>query len=446
MTLVGAGLPPRLAGWEPLLAHGVGGRTDLPVPTWMVGYGAAAVLIVSFAGLAVFWRQPKLEGARPGAVVAGGTPFSRAGLIAMRAIGVALFVVVLASALFGSDEPLGNLAPTAVYVTFWVGLTVLCAFLGDLYALLDPYETLGAGFDPLDDRPYRAGMWPAAAGLFAFVWLELVYEDGSRPIVVGIFLVLLSAVVLVGVFRFGRRFLTEANPFRAWFGLIGAMAPFGDDGRGRVRARWPLAGLAHLRPTAGMAPLVMVALGSTGFDGLTRTTWWADLSGDADGFEYHALGTAGLLGAILFVTVLYLASMKVAEVLTARAAGGAMGLAGAFAHSLVPIAWAYAVAHYVSLLLFEGQLFFALLSDPFGRGWDLFGTADNRIDFTAVSTTTISWLQVAAIVVGHVAGVVLAHDRALALFPAKHATRSQYPLLVVMVLFTVGGLALLLGG
>jgi hypothetical protein len=213
-----------------------------------------------------------------------------------------------------------------------------------------------------------------------------------------------------------------------------------------VRARWPLVGLARLQPMNGLLAVVMVALGSTGFDGITRTTWWSDLSGDLDGFAYHALGTAGLLGAIAFVIALYLGSMKVAAVLTAGKAGGAVALADRFVHSLVPIAWAYAVAHYVSLLLFEGQAFFALLSDPFGRGWDLFGSADNRIDFTAVSTTTISWLQVAAIVAGHVAGVVLAHDRALVLFPGKQATKSQYPLLVVMVLFTVGGLALLLGG
>ena len=430
----------------PILAHGVGGRTDLPVPTWMVGYGAAAVLLVSFAALVVFWRKPTLEAMRPGPIVAGGAPTSRIGLAAMRAIGVGLFVLVVAAALFGADEPLGNLAPTATYITFWVGLTILCALVGDLYALLDPYETLGSGFDPLDDRPYRAGMWPAAAGLFGFVWLELVYDEGSRPRVLGIAIVVLTIVVLAGTFRYGRRFLLYGNPFRAWFGLLGAMAPLGDDGRGHVRARWPLVGLARLRPMPGLLAVVMVALGSTGFDGITRTTWWSDLSGDLDGFAYHALGTAGLLAAIALVAALYLASMQIAAMLTARAAGGVRVLAGSFVHSLVPIAWAYAVAHYVSLLLFEGQAFFALLSDPFGRGWNLFGTADNRIDFTAVSTTTISWMQVAAIVVGHVAGVVLAHDRALVLFPAKLATRSQYPLLVVMVLFTVGGLVLLLGG
>jgi hypothetical protein len=112
---------------------------------------------------------------------------------------------------------------------------------------------------------------------------------------------------------------------------------------------------------------------------------------------------------------------------------------------LVPIAFAYALAHYFSLLVFEGQSAIALASDPFGQGWDLFGTAGNAVNFTLVSTTVIAYVQASGIIAGHVAGVVVAHDRALALFPDREATRSQYPLLVAMVLFTVGGLALLLG-
>jgi len=112
----------------------------------------------------------------------------------------------------------------------------------------------------------------------------------------------------------------------------------------------------------------------------------------------------------------------------------------------VPIVLAYAVAHYFSLLLLEGQSAVSLISNPLGRGWDLFGTADRRVNFTLVTPLTVAYVQCGAIVVGHVAGVVVAHDRALALFDQRLATRSQYPLLAAMVLFTVGGLLLLLGG
>ena len=121
-------------------------------------------------------------------------------------------------------------------------------------------------------------------------------------------------------------------------------------------------------------------------------------------------------------------------------------LARAFAHSLVPIAFAYSVAHYFSLLVLEGQGIIALLSDPFGAGWDLFGTRGRAVDFNLLSPTAIAWVQAGAIVVGHVVAVVVAHDRALARFPSHQAVKAQLPLLVAMVLFTVGGLFLLLGG
>jgi hypothetical protein len=116
-----------------------------------------------------------------------------------------------------------------------------------------------------------------------------------------------------------------------------------------------------------------------------------------------------------------------------------------FVASLVPIALAYAVAHYFSLFMIEGQSAIALVSDPFGRGWDLFGTATHVVDLAIVSTATIAWVQVAAIVIGHVAGVVVAHDLAVEDMPQRTAVRSQYPMLLVMIAYTVGGLALLLG-
>jgi hypothetical protein len=142
------------------------------------------------------------------------------------------------------------------------------------------------------------------------------------------------------------------------------------------------------------------------------------------------------------VALLYLGAMRIASAMTGRPT---LTLADDFVHSLVPIALAYAVAHYFSLLVLEGQAALALVSDPFGQGWDLFGTADWSIDYTLVSPNTIAYVQVGAIVAGHVAGVVLAHDRALARLPKAVATRSQYPLLAVMVAYTVGGLGLLLG-
>lgn len=150
---------------------------------------------------------------------------------------------------------------------------------------------------------------------------------------------------------------------------------------------------------------------------------------------------------LIFLIAIVLAAWLGAARITARLADRTPSeIVDAFTHSLVPIVLGYAVAHYFSLLVFEGQTFLALASDPFSRGWDLFGTFNNTIDYSVVSTRTIAYVQVAAIVLGHLAGVVVAHDRAVELFDPLVARRSQYPMLAVMILFTVGGLFLLLGG
>ena len=432
-----------------LVAHGIGGRTDLPLSVWMFGYGAAAALVVSFAALAVFWPTARLEGERrPGtdAVVADEEhPTSGIGGVGLRILGVVLLVVVLGAAAFGDELVSRNLAPVAVYVLFWVGLTIVCSLVVDVWnAGLNPFATLGSAVAPVEPKPYSLGHWPAAAGLLVFVWVELVYPDRAEPRALALLIVAATAAALVGAVRWGRPWLREGETFAAWFGLLGGMAPFGRDrAEDRIRLRPPLVGLARTLPRPGTVALVLVALGSTAFDGMTRSSIWGGLVDGRSRWGVVPVATAGLLFAIAVVAVLYLGAMRVASSMTGRAT---LELADDFVHSLVPIAVAYAVAHYFSLLVLEGQAAIALVSDPFGQWWDLFGTADRPIDYTLVSPNAIAYVQVGAIVAGHVAGVVLAHDRALARFPKATATRSQYPLLVAMVAFTVGGLGLLLGG
>jgi hypothetical protein len=255
-------------------------------------------------------------------------------------------------------------------------------------------------------------------------------------------IVLYTAAVLAGVARWGREWLRQGEGFTVFFGVLAHMAPLYADSEGHVLLRPPLAGLVGLRPDAATQALVIVALGSTSFDGLSRTRFWIDLTRNLGSTQQALLATVGLIWAVSIVTLAFVGAMRITGRLQRRRHPD---LAAAFVHSLVPIAFAYALAHYFSLLVFEGQSAIALASDPLGRGWNLFGTAGNAVDFTAVSTTTIAYVQASGIVAGHVAGVVVAHDRAVALFASRDATRSQYPLLAAMVVFTVGGLALLLG-
>jgi hypothetical protein len=319
---------------------------------------------------------------------------------------------------------------------------------GNLWATLSPFDTIGrlVGFDVEGTtRPYPPswGRWPAAILLLGFVWVELVDPFRSIPGHLGILIMAYTLVQIGGMHVFGRRaWLEHGEAFGVYFGLIAAMAPLTRDAEGRVVGRPFLAGLAEVPARPGLLAVIMIALGSTTFDGLSRSSLWTDATAGLAGVVRIAVFTGGLLAVIGVVTLAYVLAMRAA----ARVVGGEWHpLAVRFSHSLVPIVLAYVVAHYFSFLVLEGQLGLVRLSDPFGVGWDLFGTGDWVVNLALLSPTTIWYVQVAAIVVGHVGGVVLAHDRAIAMFDREAAVRTQYALLAVMVLFTASGLLILSG-
>ena len=451
----------------PVVAHGIGTRGDLPLPVWLFAYGAGIAVVLTFATLRLLWTRPVLDDAAPGSPAPGWTgPALRWLAVAARAFGLAAFLLVLVAAALGSEETTENLAPVAVYVLFWVGLQLVSPVLGDVWRVLSPWDTLallaervrGRGAEATATPAPEASCWPAAAGLAAFSWLELCYHDPASPRVLALAIAAYTAAMLLGVARGGRAWLRTGDGFGVWFGLLAALSPLHVEGGGvhadgrrrgtstgstpRLRLRWPAAGLADVLVRPGTVAVVLVVLGATTFDGVTRTAWWADLAGTRSGWELTAVATVGLAWVVGVVALAYVGAMRAGAALTGRPREA---LIRPFAHSLVPIALAYAVAHYFSLVVFEGQGALALLSDPLGRGWDLFGTASWSIDYRAVSPSTIAWVQAGAIVVGHAVGVAVAHDRAVALFDRRQADRSQRPLVGVMVAYTVGGLALLLG-
>ncbi|HZD18314.1 MAG TPA: hypothetical protein VE669_09260 [Actinomycetota bacterium] len=435
-----------------LLAHGLGGRVDLPVPRWLFVFGAGTALIVSFVLLSALWKTPRFESRAEDP--AGWNPLQRlltSGVVEwiVRSIALGLSLVVAGASFrqVGATETLG---PVVVFIWFWVGLTFAHALFGNWWATISPFDTLGrlAGLDyryerPPRDYPKAWGRWPAAISLFGFVWIELVDPFGGRLGTLGVLIVVYTLIQLGGMSLYGREaWVRNGEGFAVYFGLLAAMAPLARDAEGRVIVRPPLAGLAELEPRPGVLAVIVVALGSTTFDGLSRTSWWTSLTGGLTGFTRTAAFTAGLLGMVLVVAVVYALAMVAA----ARISDGRWHvLAVRFAHSLIPIVFAYAVAHYFSFLLIEGQIGLARLSDPFGFGWDLFGTSGWVVNLTLLSATLIWYVQVFAIVAGHIGGVVLAHDRAVASFDAAVAVRTQYALLAVMVLFTASGLLILSG-
>jgi hypothetical protein len=448
---VGAGATVLLASATPAAAHGIGGRLDLPVPVWLFVYGAAAAVIVSFVALGALWRQPRLEEDPPGrrlpswmqSVLTGPVPNG-----VVRAVSVMLFLVVVIAAGSGQDSAAKNLAPVFVYVWFWVGLAFAHALFGNWWATLSPWDTiaraLGIGERPPRQYPVALGAWPAAVMLLGFLWLELVSPNAASPRTIFVAILVYTAITLGGMATFGREaWNRNGEAFAVYFGLLSRLAPLARDRDGLVLLRAPLAGLPALRPRPGLVAFVMVVIGSTTFDGFTGTELWRSWTGTLTGLAEVLAGTFGLVGVIAIVGIAYALAML--------AASGIAGipwhpLAVRFVHSLVPIAFAYVAAHYFSFLVLEGQAGVALLSDPLGTGWDIFGTAGWTVNLALISAVAVWYVQVGAIVAGHVAGVVLAHDRSLAAFRGGHALRTQYALLAIMVMFTVGGLLILSGG
>lgn len=443
---------------QPAAAHGVGERSDLPLPLGFFTWGAGIALVLSFAALRVLWPRPRLDDA------ASGRPLPEriqslvpAGALVLRVVGMAAYIIVLTAAWFGLDTPAANIAPVALFVVFWVGLPIAAAVLGDVWAAANPFDTIAGVGERLFPNRIAAGpvvdadgetlepgfgQWTAAVGIFSFVWLELAYHDPASPRVVAVWLTLYSVANLVGAVLWGRRWLRYGEGFTALFGLIAHLAPFFRDDEGCLRVRAPLAGLSDVVLRSGTPALILVTLGSTAYDGLSGTRWWADLVGQRSGWDATLVATLGLLWVIAVVAgIWYAANVVVGRI-------GEMDgrtMAELFVPSLIPIVLAYTIAHYFSLLVFEGQNFLALLSDPYGQGWDLFGTATNPVDYTAVSTDTIAYVQAGSIVVGHILGVVAAHDRSVSMWDPRRAERTQYPVLFVMIAYTIGGLAILLG-
>jgi hypothetical protein len=447
-----------LALATPAGAHAFGRRRDLPLPAWLFFTGGGTAVIFSFLALGFTWRTTRLE--RPFVGWALPRPVQVAApvlAVITRVLGLVLFVGVFVTAAAGENTPDFNAAPRAVYVVFWVGMTLVSALVGDLWRLLSPFETVyavirwtrgspgGAGPDS-DDGPggYDRGYWPAAVLLFGFVMLELgVIQDAAEPRFLATAMAAYTLTIAAGAAIGGPRALREGEPFAAWFGLLAHMAPCYRDDDGCLRLRPPLVGLTRLRPRPGQAAVVLVALGTTSFDGLTRTPFWVNLTAGQSQQDRLLSDTLGMAWMVAVVGILYFVAMRVAARVTDQDSDE---LGRSFIHTLVPIALGYSIAHYFSFLVVETNRFIGQVSDPLGRGWDIFGTIGWVDNLKIISPGVIAYIQAGAIVFGHMAGVLLAHDRAVARFQGETAVRSQYPLLAAMVGYTVGGLALLLSG
>ena len=451
-----------------LLAHGIGVVRDLPIPAVYFYVGASLVLVVSFVLLFALWRRPLLEERAKGQALPGWfgrLVLSGAVRIVLGLFSVFLFGLTLATALFGTTTSLLNFAPTFVYVIFWLGIPFLSVLFGNVWSVLSPWRAIadaivwllelrGREARPVLEWSDRWGRYPAAAALFSFVALELAKVSPDYPRTLAIATALYSYWALAGMAVYGRDAWTRGGEgFAVMFELLSRIAPFAAR-EGRIVLRWPFTGLAGDERTRGALLFVAVMLGSTSFDGFSRTIRWQDLTSQvrahlaASSHRTVDLAVMGvnLVGLVLFIAAI-LATYLVAVAAAEKLGGIRRSLIPDFVLPLVPIAAAYMVAHYFTLAVIQGQFIVTLASDPFGRGWDLFGTADFAPNLALVSPQTVWYVQFGALVVGHVAGLAIAHDRAVVVFrDTRRSVEAQIPMLALMVLYTSAGLWLLSRG
>ena len=450
------------------VAHGIVGRSDLPIPEWLFGWAAAVVLVVSFVALAVLWPEPRLQdgGFRPFPRALSAILLSRPVEIVCGAIGVFLLGITIWSGLSGVQAATANFAPVFVFVVFWLGLVPVSVLFGDVFRAFNPWRAVGRAFawvgqtaarGPLPAPlryPERLGHWPAVVGLLAFAILELVVSGGDRPENVAIAALIYSGATFVGMALYGvDAWARRGEAFGVYFNLFSRISPIARKGD-RFGLRRPLSGLSGVGSRPGTVALLAVMIGAVSFDGASEAPLWTNIAPEIAEFfrglglsQETALEATTLIGLIAAIGIVF--GFYRLGVAGARTVGGSLpagALARAFVSSLVPIAFAYVAAHYLTQLLYQEQAIIELSSSPFGflasnplgeSGTDLFGTADEPIDYSVIGATTAWYYQVGFVILGHVAGLTVAHDKALTLYDkARLAVRSQYWMLIVMVGFT----------
>lgn len=470
MLAAAAAMVMAMAG--PASAHGFGERYELPLPLSLYLYGAAAVVVFSFVVIGLFVRRPSRAYAFPRFDLSAhpvGRMLSHPGLAAaVKLVALGLFIVTVSAGFIGNQNPYRNIAPTMVWIIGWVGLAYVSAFVGNLWELINPWRTifeaaercyrrLGRRDDLSLRLPYPEALsvWPAVVLLLAFSWIELVYPSPAVPAHIAWFVVGYSFLTWAGMGLFGCDiWLRHGEVFSVVFDTIARFAPI------EVRAGTPIRQLA-LRPfgtgllegravSTSMTAFVLLLLSIVLYDGLLNTPEWSAferaLGTLVTGFGEDgpmAIRTAGLLAFWLVFLGAYVAVSAIMSVIAARSLSP-LETAQSFAMTLVPIAIGYHLAHYLVFLLIQGQYIVPLMSDPFGYGWDLFGTAGYRVDLAIVGARFAWYAAVTAIVLGHIAAVYLAHVKATqVLEPHRTALRSQIPLTALMAVYTFVSLSIL---
>jgi hypothetical protein len=458
-------------------AHGFAERYDLPVPLNLYIGGSAAAVALSFVIVAYFVRGDHTVERYPTFNLLGTTVgralASRPVVVLLKSFALCMLVLVVSAGLIGDDDPFQNIAPTTVWVIWWVGLAYISGLIGDLWALLNPWRTVFEAAAWLHRRlrpnrspgwrlnyPERLGRWPAAILFVWFIWAELIWPNSDTPASIAEMVITYSLITWTGMLMFGcRTWLRHGEVFTILFGLLARFAPteyIAERHEWNIRP-WAVGLLPEKAISTSLAVFVLLMLSSVTFDGLLATPLWASIAEwmllsdelrpliialqDITGNAIAAISTIALIVFLIVFQLLYVvfaALMYWSTPAVARDDLSVGEVARLFVLSLIPIALAYHLAHYLSFLLIVGQYMIPLASDPFGFDWDLFDTSRYFVNIGIVSARFVWITSVIAIVTGHIVAVWLAHVIALRRFQqSRAALLSQIPMLFLMVAYTM---------
>jgi hypothetical protein len=432
----------------PAMAHASGRGFVMLLPTNYVIWGGALAVLVSFVAVSLLpHRAPDKQMAEREAGAPSGLG------VAVSLLGALMIGLIIVSGLMGPNDPAENLLPLGVWTLWWVVIVLLHPLFGNLWGVLNPFTgphaVLMRGRAPPFSYPGWLSYWPAVVIFFAFAWFQLVYPAPEDRDVLALVLIAYLGFTLLAVLLFGPgSWLRRGDPFGVFLHQLGSAAPMSSQG-----LRLPGAGLLSLPPLPLSGTLfVLLTLSSISFDGFANTFFWLSRVG-INPLDYPGrtammgANTLGLLGSFIVLAAFFFGAVFAGWLWSGRSAGF-LKLCGRLVYSLIPISIAYHFAHYLGDTLVNLQYLAVELSDPFHTGADLLGLGDFHVTAsflnTASGTLAIFTAQTAAIVLGHIVGVAVAHAMlAETELPRAGALRLEGPLAISMVAYTAFGLWLL---
>ena len=402
------------------LNHGVVNVGDLPIPFDIVLNSSALVVLITFVYLKVSWKEsiitPRQE------------VFNDKQNFIGKLFGIIILFLLVAPGIFGDESSKTSVAPLILWVFLWIGVPVLGLLFGDIYSKFNPLNL----FSLKSDKP--ESVYFACILFIGLTWFELVWRRPGNPLNIAV--VLITLFVCVNLLRyFLKKSLIEVDPLLLLHYLYSKLKLFNS----RPYFRSLLDNIGNLAKLKGIEYFVLLMIGTVTYDGLRETTFWYNQFGsrtDDMGFSTMMFLIMNL-GTILFYRFACFFAIKV---------GGSdlelNHVSNLFGHTMLPIAFAYHVTHYLTLLLFESQTFFYRFNDPIGIGMNIFNVQEPTISYF-VEPLVIWGIQVAVTLLGHMLSVVLAHDLAVKLFGHQQSDKTQYIFLFITVALTLQALFVL---